>query len=254
MIFLYSESRSKALRIGEIKDYLEGKLSAEVTVCEAPLTETYAEELARIRVLDVYKAFIPNEPLPGEIDFERRVIRGEAYPYGVLYDGLRLQELYLSSLPKEVRNLKNMIVVFTDRFFGTYDEDDLRYHGRVILLGFPTVISLTGLVEAPAKPKEYYLARRLGGNAAEEFLHSMRDKCLDYEDERTSDVLKGYVMQGVFYHFLGEAFCSSKTCRLYNAHWQEELIEAQLSTPEFCRKHQDMLEVIRQRLKKFLRH
>jgi hypothetical protein len=240
IIYLYNESKNKSLHLQEIKEYLEDKLLAEVSLKKRLLREELAPELARIRVLDVYKPFSPNEPLPGEIGFEERVIRGEALPLGVLYDGLRLQELYWRVLPRGKRSLDTMHVVFTDRFFGTFDEGDLRYHGRVILLGYPTVISPTGLVEAPAKPREYYIARRFK-ISEEELQERFKGRFLDYEDERMTEVLKGYVMQGVFYHFLGEAFCPELKCRLYNAHWQEEVLKAQLSLPEFCEKHEGML-------------
>ena len=252
MIILHRESQRKNLGLGGIKRYLETRLSAEVAIGGGLLKEKHAEELARIRVLDVYRDFTQNEPLPGEVDYEKRAIRGEASSSGVLYDGYRLQEIYRAELSPIT--LAEMHVVFTDRFFGTYDPEDLRYHGRVIVLGYPTLISPTGLVEAPAKPKEYYIARRLGQEAAEEVLMGLGDRYLDYEDPRTPEVLKGYVMQGVFYHFLGEAFCPVDTCRLYNAHWQEEVLRAQLTVPEFCRKHEEMLLEIRERLKKFLRH
>jgi hypothetical protein len=251
MIILHAESAGEKLGLQEIRDYLERRLSARVRMGDRLLRESHAEELARIRVLDVHRPFTPNEPMAGEIAYEKRVIRGEASS-GVLYDGYRLQELYRAEL--SAGTLAEMHVVFTDRFFGTYDPDDLRYHGRVIVLGYPTLISLTGLVEAPAKPREYYIARRLGPAAAEEVLRGLGDRYLDYNDPRIPEVLKGYVMQGVFYHFMGEAFCSVKTCRLYNAHWQEELLRAQLTGPEFCRVHERMLPEIRRRLKKFLRH
>lgn len=254
MISLYRESISKNLGITEIKSYLEEKLHASVAVRKGLLQEKHASRLARLRVLDIYRPFTPNDPLPGEVRYEKRVIRGETFPRGVLYDGYRLQEIYKEELPMEEVGLENVHIIFTDRFLGTYDEDDRRYHGRVIILGYPTLISLTGLVEAPAKPREYYIARRLGVDAAEKVLEALGDRCLDYEDKRTPEVLKGYAMQGVFYHHTGEAFCPNKTCRLYNAHWQEEVLRAQLTRPEFCEKHREMLKALREKLKKFLRH
>jgi hypothetical protein len=54
--------------------------------------------------------------------------------------------------------------------------------------------------------------------------------------------MKGYVMQALFYHLTLDPFCSDKRCRLYNAHWQEEVLEAQLEEPEFCERHAKMLE------------
>ena len=41
----------------------------------------------------------------------------------------------------------------------------------------------------------------------------------------------------------GNPFCPDKGCRLFNAHWQEELIFAQLeSDGEFCPQHTSILD------------
>ncbi len=98
-----------------------------------------------------------------------------------------------------------------------------------------------GLVEAPAKPKELYLRRYLGSNGIalkEEF----KGRFIDYEDPRVTEVMKGYVLQAVFFHMTGDPFCKNKNCRLYNAHWQEEVIHAQLEIPHgLCVNHQATL-------------
>ena len=246
---LYDESRIENFNAAEVEDYLKERFQrAEISLTEGllrrglmeGLVDTLAMEFAKIRVLNAYKSFQPNEPMAGEISFEERVIRREALPLGVFYDGLMLQELYQGLIQRERRSFNYLHIIFTDRFFGTYDEDDLRYHGRVIILGYPTLISTTGLVEAPAKPREFYVARRLGRNK-EELKEMLAERFIDYEDKRMIEVLKGYAMQGVFYHLTGDAFCESKGCRLYNAHWQEEVLKAQLSEPELCERHREML-------------
>jgi hypothetical protein len=132
--------------------------------------------------------------------------------------------------------------------FGTFDKDDLRYHARVIICGYPSIISTTGVVEAPAKPREFYIEKQLIGIgddlAIERLKQRFKGRFIDYNDKRLSEVMKGYVMQAVFYHVFHEAFCKDKRCRLYNAHWQEEVINAQLTKPEFCEKHEKMLAKI----------
>jgi len=66
---------------------------------------------------------------------------------------------------------------------------------------------------------------------------------IDYEDERLTEVVKGYVMQAVFYSLTSDPFCDDRGCRLYNAHWQEELIFAQLESGyEFCPRHTGLLQ------------
>ena len=38
----------------------------------------------------------------------------------------------------------------------TYDATDSRYHGRAVICSNPAIISTTGMIEAPARPREYY--------------------------------------------------------------------------------------------------
>jgi len=67
-------------------------------------------------------------------------------------------------------------------------------------------------------------------------------KFIDYDDERLTEVVKGYCLQALFFHLTGDAFCEDKNCRLYNAHWQEELIAAQTGGDyELCPFHEKIL-------------
>jgi hypothetical protein len=117
------------------------------------------------------------------------------------------------------------------------------------LYGLPSVISTTGLVEAPAKPREFYLLKQqyeMVGKDLLELKEKFKQGFIDYEDERLTEVIKGYAMQAVFYSLIGDPFCEDKACRLYNAHWQEELIFAQLESQyEFCAHHAGILDSLR---------
>ena len=149
-------------------------------------------------------------------------------------------------LPREARTLKSVHIIFTNRLFSTWDDGNKRYHVRTSLYGIPSVISTSGLVEAPAKPREYYLLKqqydRLGKGSIE-LNEKFRGRFIDYEDKRLTEVAKGYVMQAIFYYLTGEPFCEDKGCRLYNAHWQDELIFAQLESEyEFCPRHTRLLK------------
>ena len=47
----------------------------------------------------------------------------------------------------------------------------------------------------------------------------------------------------IFYQRGEKPFCHDKNCRLYNAHWQEELIQSQSDSPyEFCPTHRRILK------------
>ena len=92
-------------------------------------------------------------------------------------------------------------------------------------MGFPCIISIPGIVEAPAKPKDFYISRR-GLVAAgmdrelveEELKKKFAGRFIDHDDERMTEIAKGYVMQAFFYHLTFEPFCQDKNCRLFNAH------------------------------------
>jgi hypothetical protein len=104
-------------------------------------------------------------------------------------------------------------------------------------------------VEAPAKPKEYYLKRQMGV-PMEMLKEEYQDRFLDHGDVRTAEVLKGYAMQALFFHLFGGPFCEDRDCRLFNSHWQEEVLHAQLDGKyEFCPRHEAMVRALKERAK-----
>ncbi len=136
--------------------------------------------------------------------------------------------------------------MITNRLFGTFDQG--RYHARVSLYYFPTLISTSGIVEAPARPKEFYEEKRgkmMAGQTSgitEELKEKYEGQYIDYDDERLTEVMKGYLLQAVFYRLFYDPFCQKSGCRLYNSHWQAEVLESQLEEPEFCEKHRKMIK------------
>jgi hypothetical protein len=215
-----------------------------------------AARIARLKVRDVESPPADSDPAHAEIEFERRRLANQDRgPFGVLYDGFGFQSLLRSFMPPEEVRLDRAHIAFTNRLIGTWDEDDRRYHLRAIILGIPALISTTGLVEAPAKPREFYLARQqLAQTARPEIADAaVRDRFkgqfLDHDDPRLTEVVKGYAMQALVYQLTGEAFCPDPDCRLFIAHWQEELLRAQLAGPgEYCQRHEALLATIRKRL------
>lgn len=203
-----------------------------------------ASKLASIRVLDLNSSFKKNKLLYGEIEYEKAALAGKSSA-GVLYDGFELYSLYRSILPKSESNLKHIHIAFTDRLIGTFDEDDLRYHARAIICSMPSIISTSGIVEAPAKPREYYLkknAHSANGYGLAKIKEEFKGEFIDYDDLRLTEVSNGYVMQALFHMLMGETFCENTGCRLFNAHWQSQMIEAQLSGSDFCKHHESMLQ------------
>lgn len=220
--------------------------------------DSLAKRLVSTRVFDVLDMQKTYDPFPVEIEHEKDLILDKKkIVFGTLYDGFRLQMVLRDMLPSQELSFKHLHIVFTERSIGTWDNGNRRYHARTSVYGFPNIISITGLVEAPAKPREFYVAKKalitsgMAGDLVEEELKKQfKGRFVDYDDERLTEIVKGYVMQAFFYHTTFEPFCKNKTCRLYNAHWQEEMIHAQMEGKEFCERHQKVLERIRSKRSK----
>jgi len=255
-IFLYDEGAPEELNVEEIARYLMHKMEkVKVTARGSPFVlnvpedrvSYFAEKIAGIKIQDVNQQLLSEqEPLYAEIEYEKRRILGKTRSFGILYDGFHLQKIFREVVPGEERNPQFVNILFTNRLFATWDDGDKRYHLRTSVYGIPCIISTTGIIEAPARPREYYVlkqqAERLGRDVTE-LKHKFKGGFIDYEDKRLTEVAKGYAMQAVFYSLTGEPFCEDKGCCLYNAHWQEELIFAQLgSRYEFCGQHKKILD------------
>ncbi|HDZ76836.1 MAG TPA: hypothetical protein ENH41_01975 [Candidatus Omnitrophica bacterium] len=187
--------------------------------------------------LSKLKAFIENT-------FKRPVIikriKNAVVTKGLLLDFIKTK--------KNIPEAKNSYpIIITKRLFATFDTFDKRIHLRSSLCSYPSIISLSGIVEAPAKPREYYLAKQsLSSTGLWEFeepkiKEKLRGRFIDYDDKRILEILKGLVSQAIFFYLTGEPFCKVKKCRLYNAHWQEDLIYSQIKSGKFCAKHSKIL-------------
>jgi hypothetical protein len=238
-IYFYDGGNSKTLDLENIGRYVTQTLKKAkiglrgefVTYCISGLSPDMKEDaisslavkFAKIKIKGRNIMDKNNEPMLGEIEYEKRgLINPHQKPFGILYDGFELQDIYSSLIPEKETGFNHIHVAFTNQLFGTLDEN-------------------TGLVEAPAKPREFYLKKSLGLDPIE-LKMEFAGKFIDYDDPRLTDVMKGYVMQALFYHLAGEPFCEDKNCRLYNAHWQREVIHAQIEGEyEFCPKHSEIL-------------
>ena len=253
---LYGDEATPVLDADEVARYLERTLG--ISAAAKPdfirrfggKRKGLAESMAEARVHDVSRPFSLEEPAYGEVAFERRSLEepGKRSP-GVLYDGLRLQKTFREMLPARERTLRVQHIVFTSRLIGTFESDG-RYHAHVNLCGYPSIVSTSGVVEAPARPREYYLLKQRFIEAGEavpfELLKErFSGQFIDYDDPRLTEVLKGYALQCAVYSITKESFCAKKTCRLFDAHWQAEMIAAQLGGERFCEKHSALLKAIK---------
>jgi len=202
--------------------------------------DSLASSLASARVKDPTMPRQKFEPMYGEIDYERRVLDGEARAGGLVYDGRALEDVFSRLLKPST---DQALIVITDRLISTFSTDDVRHHLRTVVCGFPNIVSVPGIVEAPARPREYYLMRQelevqgAGQLRLEQLKRSFKDRFMDYGDSRTIEVVKGLALQAVFFHFTLDPFCGNRDCRFFNAHWQEDLIRSQIESGGLCKRH-----------------
>ncbi|HUU70095.1 MAG TPA: DUF6775 family putative metallopeptidase [Planctomycetota bacterium] len=206
-----------------------------------------AEAFAQARVFNPMQPLQDRKPLPMEVEYEkRRLTEPSDMRTGIVYDGFAFSEIAAGLLGESVRRRSSLHIVFTDQLVGTLDPNDRRYHARTAVFSVPVVVSSAGLVQAPARPRGYYLAKhalRLAGKAegAEALLGTQSaGRWLERGDPRMTDIAKGYAAQAAAFQLWGHPFCGDPACRLFNAHRQDEMIRAQLGGPDFCEKHAGM--------------
>ncbi len=252
-VYLYDAARTDALDLEDVARFVSSMLpTVNVQIKDDVITtalentadaekdklvDTLAHTFAAARVRNIAAQEDTGPVAYGELEYEkRRLLDSTMKALGILYDAQKLTAIYADLLRADQLTIDHAHVIVTNQLFGTWDDDDKRYHARVAVYGYPSLISTSGVVEAPARPREFYLKRQLGADPIQ-LKEEFRGRFIDYDDPRLISVMKGYVAQALFYHMTGEPFCHEKTCRLYNAHWQEELIQAQLTGHDFCPAH-----------------
>lgn len=252
-IYLYESGGLPECRIEEITTYLKNiypRAKVEERgdffsfLLKRPGSLDIDELVRRIACLRVHNPNQPLEeftPLPLEIEYEKKRLLGGKQLKGVIYDGFNLQAICRELLGLKEFNSSSCHIIFTNQLLASFDSDDRRYHLRVGIYGRPNIISASGLVEALAKPKEYYLKMQMGKDTLS-LSQEFKGDIIEYEDARISELLKGYCLQALFYHLYGDPFCSDKNCRLFNAHWQKDALAAQIGSGyEFCPKHTEII-------------
>ncbi len=194
------------------------------------------EEIAKIRVLDPYKKELNQNPFKLEIEYERENLKRRIRKKGIIYSGNHFLKI-LKELIKERLNLKKeWIIYFSDQLLATFEGS---WHIRVMIFGLPVIISIPGIVYGPAREREYYIGKYLGIHIESDYIKE--------KDERKTDVLKGYLLQAIYFYkciYEGKKFefCDDENCSLYNSHWQREVLNAQLKQ-NLCIKHKKEFEL-----------
>ena len=260
-IFLYDEPAVQEIQISNLKNFLTETFSVDVEIRKCifnNLSEKTIEKISGCRIFDPKTSFKIHQPDKQEIDFEKKVCQdtklmekttmvedAERIEDVVMYDAFEIQNIIYDIVAESDLNPDNFHIAFTNKLICTYDTTDSRYHGRAVICSNPAMVSTTGIIEAPARPREYYfevMKCRMQGLSIHDAKKNYSQKFLNYHDKRLSKIAEGYVLQAIFYYLTGDAFCDSLDCRLNNAHWQKDLLYTQLKIGKLCNKHQALLD------------
>ena len=260
-IFLYDEPAVQEIQISNLKNFLIETFSADVEIKKSifsTLNENTIEKISSCRIFDPKTPFTTHRPDRMEIDFEKQVCQdtkmmekttmvedAERIEDVVMYDAFKIQNVIYDTVTKNDADSSNLHIIFTNKLICTYDTADGRYHARTVICSNPAIIYTTGMIEAPARSKEYYFEAmkcKMQGLSINDVKKNYDQKFLNYHDKRLSKIAEGYLLQAVFYYISGDAFCDSLDCRLNNAHWQKDLLYSQLKIGKLCNKHQALLD------------
>ena len=247
-IIIYDEPTVPESQINNIEKFLKETFHVDVEIRKNFFENTDGklfQEIATTRIFELKKPFSRHVPTESEIQMEKENIDNSQNEEKILYDGFEFQKIISNYIPVNETHQDNLSIVLTNKLTCTFDESDFRYHARALIGTNPVIISTTGIIEAPAKPKEYYLElmTNFTKDNTEKIKEKYKGEFLEYNDPRLTKVVEGYLLQAIMYYETGDAFCENKECRLYNTHWQKELLYAQ-TNKKFCKKHEESFKEI----------
>ena len=249
-IILYDEPTVPEIQLERLEKFLEKIFPVEIETrgnIFQNLSEDMSEKIAGCRIFDLKKPFEEYSPSDRDIEIEKENKDMSEREEMTLYDGFEFQNVITELIPMNESKRDTLHIIFTNKITCTFDENDFRYHARALIGTNPAIISTTGIIEAPAKPKQYYLdlMTNFSEKRVEEIKKKYAGEFLEYHDSRISEITEGYLLQAIIYYETGEAFCSHRDCRLFNAHWQKDLFFSQLENKRFCKKHQEILNELK---------
>jgi hypothetical protein len=250
-IILYDEPSVPEIQLNYLVKFLQETFPVEVEIRENILKSSSKETAFKIAQCKIFKLatdFEIHNPTNEEVEFEELNFQDTANTENIImYDGFQIQKVLSDLIPVTEQTDKIFHVFFTNKLTCTYDYNDYRYHGRALIGSNPSIISTTGIIEAPAKPKQYYMDLMTNftqGVNVETIKQKYKGAYLEYNDSRLSKITEGYLLQAIFYYETGESFCENLDCRLFNAHWQKDLLHSQLEVGKLCKNHQTILNNI----------
>tara|TARA_B100000029_G_scaffold169943_1_gene166217 strand:+ start:927 stop:1727 length:801 start_codon:yes stop_codon:yes gene_type:complete len=259
-IIIYDEPSIPEIKISNIVNFLQDSFSADIVIKTnffQKLDETEINLLSKTRIFDIYKKYSIYTPDQKSVSLEKKLCKNSSVMENtikiedaenisdvVMYDGFEMQKFIREQIKST--SIDTLHIIFTNRLTCTFDESDSRYHGRAVICANPAIVSTTGIIEAPAKSKEFYIqamANKSQGLDIDKVKSMHKGEFLEYHDARLSKIIEGYILQVIFYTITGESFCEYLDCRLNNAHWQRDLLYSQIEVSKLCKKHQKILDM-----------
>ncbi len=159
-IVLYDEPTIPKIQLKRLEKFLKEIFPIETKIRKnffQSLNDIEFKKIADTRIFDLKKPFEKHDPSIEDIQIEKENKDMSKNEEMTLYDGFEFHKAITELIPinEDKENILN--VIFTNKLTCTFDEADFRYHARAIVGSKSTIISTTGMIEAPAKPKKYYL-------------------------------------------------------------------------------------------------
>ena len=245
-IVIYKEPSVPEISLDKIKEFIFKLFGTKIEIRDNifnKLDKNICEKIASTRIFDLKKSFEKHHPTINEILIELENKDMSNKEEMTLYDGIELNEIIKELIPKEENNQDTLHIIFTNKLTCTFDQNDLKYHARTWIGSNPIIISTTGIIEAPAKPKKYYIdiITNISKETIEKIKKKYKGEFLEYNDPKLLDIVEGLLLQIIFYYETGDVFCENNQCRLFNAHWQKDLFVSQIENKKICEKHEKIL-------------
>ncbi len=252
-IIIYKEPSVPKINLDKIKEFIFKEFRIKIEIRDNifnKLDKNTCEKIASTRIFNLKKSFEKHNPTVNEILIELENKDMSNKEEMALYDGIELNEIIKELIPKEENNQNTLNIIFTNKLTCTFDQNDFKYHARTWIGSNPAIISTTGIIEAPAKPKQYYIdiITNISKESIEEIKKKYKGEFLEYNDPRLSDIVEGVLLQIIFYYETGDVFCEDNQCRLFNAHWQKDLFISQIENKKICEKHEKVLSKMKNKI------
>jgi hypothetical protein len=245
-IIIYKEPSVPEISLDKIKEFIFKQFGIKIEIRENifnKLDKQTSEKIASTRIFDLKKSFEKHHPIIDEILIELENKDMSNKEEKILYDGVELNEIIKELIPETEKIQDTLHIIFTNKLTCTFDQNDFKYHARTWIGSNPTIISTTGIIEAPAKPKKYYIdiMTNISKESIEEIKEKYKGEFLEYNDSRLPDIVEGLLLQIIVYYETGDVFCEDNQCRLFNAHWQKDLFISQIENKKICENHEKIL-------------